>query len=144
MFYVDVIPYPCPDPHGDLHTWWRHQMETFSALLALCAENLPVTDYIGQWRGALVYSLIRAWINRWVNNHEAGDLRRHRAYYEVIVMKLCYFKGPLRVSKVKLRINDNFIQTLWKCCPEILLIYEISNKWKLYRGERDRDREILI
>ena len=22
---------------------WRHQMETFSALLALCAENLPVT-----------------------------------------------------------------------------------------------------
>ena len=25
-------------------TWWRHQMETFSALLALCAGNSPVTD----------------------------------------------------------------------------------------------------
>ena len=25
-------------------TWWRHQMETFSALLALCAENSPVTS----------------------------------------------------------------------------------------------------
>ena len=24
-------------------SWWRHQMETFSALLALCAENSPVT-----------------------------------------------------------------------------------------------------
>ena len=23
-------------------TWWRHQMETFSALLALCARNSPV------------------------------------------------------------------------------------------------------
>ena len=23
-------------------TWWRHQMETFSALLALCAGNSPV------------------------------------------------------------------------------------------------------
>ena len=23
--------------------WWRHQMETFSALLAICAENSPVT-----------------------------------------------------------------------------------------------------
>ena len=23
--------------------WWRHQMETFSALLALCAGNSPVT-----------------------------------------------------------------------------------------------------
>ena len=25
-----------------LKTWWRHQMETFSALLALCAGNSPV------------------------------------------------------------------------------------------------------
>ena len=25
------------------HTWWRHRMETFSALLALCAGNSPVT-----------------------------------------------------------------------------------------------------
>ena len=27
-----------------------------------------------------------AWINDWVNNREAGDLRRHRARYDVIVM----------------------------------------------------------
>ena len=26
------------------------------------------------------------WINRWVNNREAGDLRRHRAHYGVIVI----------------------------------------------------------
>ena len=26
-----------------LSPWWRHQMETFSALLALCAVNSPVT-----------------------------------------------------------------------------------------------------
>ena len=31
-------------------------------------------------------SLIFAWINRRVNNREAGDLRRHRAHYDVIVM----------------------------------------------------------
>ena len=39
----------------------------------------------GQWR---------AWINRWVNNREAGHLRRHRALYDVIVMvvlALMYF-----------------------------------------------------
>ena len=40
----------------------------------------------GQWRWALIFSLICAWINRWVNNHEAGDLRRHCNYYDVIVM----------------------------------------------------------
>ena len=43
----------------------------------------------GQWRGALMFSLIYAWINDWVNNGEAGDLRRHRAHYAVIVMVFC-------------------------------------------------------
>ena len=36
----------------------------------------------GQWRGALMFSLIWAWIN----NCEAGDLSRHRAHYDVIAM----------------------------------------------------------
>ena len=40
----------------------------------------------GQWRGALVFSLICTRINGWVNNVEAGDLRRHRAHYDVTVM----------------------------------------------------------
>ena len=40
----------------------------------------------GQWRGALMFSLICAWLNGWVNNHEAGDLRCHCAYYDVTVM----------------------------------------------------------
>ena len=64
-------------------------METFSALLALCEGNSPVTGEFpsqSQWRGALMFSLICAWINRWVNNREAGDLRRHRAHYDVIVI----------------------------------------------------------
>ena len=30
----------------DIHKWWRHQMETFSALLALCAGNPPVTGEV--------------------------------------------------------------------------------------------------
>ena len=45
----------------------------------------------GQWHGALVFSLICAWINGSVNNGEAGDLRCHRANYDVTVMKLGYF-----------------------------------------------------
>ena len=75
-------------------SWWRHQMETFSALLALCAGNSPVpvnSPHKGQWRGALMFSLIRAWINDWVNNREAGDLRRQRGHYEVNVMMLFMF-----------------------------------------------------
>ena len=40
----------------------------------------------GHWRGALMFSLICVWINGWVNNGEAGDLRRYRAHYDVTVM----------------------------------------------------------
>ena len=72
-------------------SWWRHQMETFSALLALCAGNSRVlvnSPHKGQWRGALMFSLICARINDWVTNREAGDLRRHRGHYDVIVMVL--------------------------------------------------------
>ena len=38
----------------------------------------------GQWRGALMFSLICTRINGYVNTGEAGDLRRHRANYDVI------------------------------------------------------------
>ena len=34
-----------------------------------------------------MFSLICVWINDWVNNREAGDLRRYRAHYDVIVMQ---------------------------------------------------------
>ena len=61
-----------------------------SALLALCAGNSPVTgEFPAQRlvrRGALMFSLICAWINGWVKSRDAGDLRRHRAHYDVIVM----------------------------------------------------------
>ena len=64
-------------------SWWRHQMETFSALLASDAAS-DASE--GQWRGALMFSFICVWINGWVNNREVGDLRRYRGHYDVTVM----------------------------------------------------------
>ena len=70
--YDDVIkwkhfPRYCPFVRG-IHPW-------------------PVnSSHKGQWRGAFMFSLICAWINGWVNNREAGDLWRHYAYYDVIVL----------------------------------------------------------
>ena len=40
----------------------------------------------GQWRGALMFSLICAWNNDWVNNREARDMRRHGVHYDITVM----------------------------------------------------------
>ena len=70
--------------------WWRHQMETFTTLLAICAGKSPVpvhSPHKGKRHGPLMFSLICAWLNSWVNNREAGDLIRHRAHYDVIVMR---------------------------------------------------------
>ena len=69
-------------------SWWRHQMETFSALLAICAGNSPVTGEFPTQRPVTqsldVFFDLR--INGWVNNHDAGDLRRRRAHYDVTEM----------------------------------------------------------
>ena len=41
----------------------------------------------GQWRGALMFSLICAWTSSSANHGDAGgNLRRHRAHYDIIVM----------------------------------------------------------
>ena len=74
-----------------------HQMETFSASLALCAGNSPPVNspHKGQWHGALMFSIICTWIDDWVNNRKAGDLRRNRVHYDVIVMFILLFFATL-------------------------------------------------
>ena len=71
-------------------TWWRLQMETFSALLALYAENSPVTGEFPSQRPVLqIFDIFfdLAWTNGWVDNRDADDLRRRCAHYDVTVMK---------------------------------------------------------
>ena len=102
-------------------SWWHHQMETFSVLLALWAGNsllLVNSSHKDQWRGALVFSLICAWINDWVNNREAGDLRRHRGHYNVNVKfkdayKLLNIKAPKLSPANKIHIFQCLGKILW-------------------------------
>ena len=72
----------------------------------------------GQWRGALMLSLICAWINDWVNNREAGDLRCHRAHYDVTVMQKM--------------IQWNLIIT-WYIIMWYLITWQNSGKWTRIR-----------
>ena len=70
-------------------TWWRHQTETFSALLVFCAGNSLLTGEFPEHRSVarsfdVLFDL--AWTNSWANSGHAGDLRRHRDHYDVIVM----------------------------------------------------------
>ena len=70
--------------------WWRHQM---------WPVNYP---HKGQWRGALIFSLLCTWLNGWVSNREAGDSRRHCAHYDVIVMRL----ASLEISNMCIKESD--------------------------------------
>ena len=62
-FYGYTLNRHCPRV-----TWWRHQIETFSVLLALCVGNSPVTGEFRTQRPDFLFSLICASINGWVNN----------------------------------------------------------------------------
>ena len=80
-------------------------METFSALPALLRGEFTGHRWIillDQWRGALIFSLICAWMNRLVNNSEAGDLRRHRDHYDVIVLLQVFILKTLHSKAVAL------------------------------------------
>ena len=75
---------------------WKHFPRHWPFVRGI--HRSPVNSlHTGQWRGAMMFSLICVWINGWVNDREAGDLRRHRANYDVIVMTIQPF------------LKDNFI-----------------------------------
>ena len=64
---------------------WKHFMRYWPFVRGI--HQSPVySPHKGQWRRVVVFSLICAWINGWVNIREAGDLRRHRSQYDVTVM----------------------------------------------------------
>ena len=68
---------------------WKHFQRYWPFVREI--HRSPVNSpHNGQWRGALTFSLICAWINGWVNNGEAGDLRRHWGHYDVTAMLQIY------------------------------------------------------
>ena len=97
-------------------------METFYWLLALCEGihwSPVVSHHKGQWRGALMFSLICVRTKSWANNGDTGDLRRHRDQYDVSKMQ----------PKLS-RINKS-MSPLWKDFNYLwhvyTAVYKISN-----------------
>ena len=70
-------------------------------------------------REALMFSLICAWINGWVNNREAGDLGCHRSHYDVIVFVY------LHIFFVKVT-----------GCERIFRLYRILLAWRKFHHEK--------
>ena len=75
-------------PH--ILTWWCHQMETFPHYWPFVWGihwSLVNSPYKGQWRGALMFSLICTRISSWVNNPETGVVGPCRAHYVTVMIR---------------------------------------------------------
>ena len=126
--------------------WWRHQMETFSALLAFVRriDRSPVNSpHKGQWRGKCFRLMTSSWhmhkticarINAWVNNRKAGDFTRHRAHYYVIFIcnltavvncNVVVFSGTVwcDLADITVKTNPNLI-----CSKCYSALFKLSDK----------------
>ena len=90
--YLQVLTYFGFIGHGSILSAyddvikWRHFPRYWPFVRGI--HRSPVNSpHKGQWCGALMFSLICVWLNGWVNNRDAGDLRRYRTHYDVSVMK---------------------------------------------------------
>ena len=71
--------------HHDDVIKWKHFPRYWPFVRGIPRSPMN-SPHKGQWRGALMFSLICARMNGWVNNREAGDLRRHPTHCDAIVM----------------------------------------------------------
>ena len=77
--------------------WCRHQMENFPRYWPFTGHRWSPRTKASDaelW----CFLLISAWISVWVNNREAGDLRRHRTQNDVIVMCRMHNYGASNVA----------------------------------------------
>ena len=70
--------------HGDVIKW-KHfpRYWPFVRIIHLSPFN---SQHKGQYAEFWCFLWSTPWINGWVNNRKAGDLRRNRVHYDVIVM----------------------------------------------------------
>ena len=118
--------------HGDYCTWrqrwyddvikWKHFPRYWPFVGGI--HRWPVNSpHKGQWRGALIFSFICVWINDWVNNREAGDLRRHRGHYGVTVMDKSSTYTVLTIKLLRCFSKFLFLWCCWFKSISLIKLY---------------------
>ena len=86
MFYRLFGGESSTEPQHDDVIKWKHFPHYWPFVRGI--PRSPVNSpHKGQWRGALMFTLIWARINGWINNREAGNVRHYRGHYDVTVME---------------------------------------------------------
>ena len=119
-YYVSVsstVSYPI----HDYVIKWKHFPRYWPFVRGI--HRSPVNSpHKGQWHGALMFSLICAWINGWINNREAGDLRRQRAHYDITVML------------IKVKGNERLCIIRWLQAPVFAMRFSIASALTQWEG----------
>ena len=88
---------------------WKHFPRYWPFVRGI--HRSPVNyQHKSQWREALMFSLTCVWINGWVHNHEAGDLRRYRAHYDVTVMTVSNYNRTIIFFGSVLSLRPSWLQ----------------------------------
>ena len=137
---------------------WKHFPRYWPFVRGIHRSSVN-SPHKGQCSGVLMFSLICARINGWANNREAGDLRRHRAHYDVIVMstthKMCtrlfvlwfvvvlslimrsiqltYCPHGRSSSNIKSVISEHMLRINF-----VITSYEIALKWMLQNNFNEK------
>ena len=102
--------------------------------------NIP---HKGHRHGALMFSLICARINGWVNNREAGDLRRHHAHYDFTIMGISMWHKAITwtnadcltvkssLMKFKSKTTTFFQENAFDMAPHKIIAFLCSPKYDL-------------
>ena len=112
---------------------WRHFPRYWPFVRGI--HRSPVNSpHKGQWRGALMFTLICARINGWENNREAGDLRRYRTHYDVIVMRNIRGKGIAETGRFARELPQTaLVRVSTKLFSlSFLISCEITPRWIYY------------
>ena len=102
--------------HDDVSKW-KHFLRYWPFVRGIHRSpvNSPHTE--GQWRRALIFSLIYAWTNGWVNDHDAVGLRRRRAHYHATVMPYDWSVSGDRDRRFPSRqkaSNTEYVSIAWR------------------------------
>ena len=86
LYEIGRFSYSVHNLHNDVIKW-KHFPPYWPFVRGIHQSQVN-SPHKGQWRRALTFSLICAWINGWVNNCEAGDLRWNHVHFGVTVMSV--------------------------------------------------------
>ena len=119
----------------------KHQMETFSALLALCEGNPPVTGGFPLQRpvGRSFAFFICAWTNGWANNRDASELIHNGQWHGAMIFSLiCAWpdETPVIWDAIALIITSlqchHYAYGIWECESTWLIyksMWQVKKKW---------------